>query len=135
MAPQFVRPLKLGALAATLWILYLLPWPGPVWIEPCKPAITAVAFALLSWRLGVGSWPLTIAFSLTFFFYGIADTYARSFGSAGDLAGEPPETRHAMLYLWAVLFSPISLWAPVLFGALTYGLISRLRSNNRWRGP
>jgi hypothetical protein len=52
MAPQFVRPLKLATLAATLWILYLLPWPGPVWIEPCKPAITAVAFALLSWRLG-----------------------------------------------------------------------------------
>ena len=134
MAPQFVRPLKLVGLAATLWILYLIPWPGPVWVTPAKPAVIAVAFALLSWRLGVGSWLLTIVFSLTFFVHGIADYYVHSSDQGTNLAGAPPGTKESILYLWAVLFSPISLWAPLLLASLSYALVTRLRSNNRWRG-
>jgi hypothetical protein len=130
-APQFLRPLKLVVLAATLWILYLVPWPGPDWIVPAKPALVAVAFAVLSSRLGVGSWPLTIAFSLTFFIHGTVEMYLNS----DDMAGAPPGTRGGMVYLGAMLFSPVSLWAPVIFGCLTYSLMVRLRSNNRWRGP
>ena len=135
MAPQFVRPLKLVILAATLWILYLVPWPGLAWIDPAKPALVAVAFAVLSWRLGVGSWPLTIVFSLTFFIHGIAAMYVHSFDPGNDMAGAPPGTRAGMLYVGAMLFSPVSLWAPVIFGSVTYALVVRLRSNNRWRGP
>ena len=135
MAPQVSRALTLVTLAAALWTLYLLPWPGPGWVAITKPTVTAVAFAVLSSRLRVGSWPLTIVFCLTFFVHGVVDVYARSIGPGGDLAGEPPGTRHAMLYLWAMLFSPISLWAPVLFGALAYALVARLRSNKTLEGP
>jgi hypothetical protein len=133
MPPRpFVRALKVITLAATLWITYLLPWPGPAWVAATKPAVTAAAFAALSWRLGVGSWPLTIAFCLTFFPFGVIETHAVSFAPGTDLAGAPSDTRLWTLYLWAMLFSPISLWAPVVFGTLTYTLVTRFRSNNRW---
>lgn len=48
--------------------------------------------------------------------------------AGGIVSGMSPRT---MLYLWAMLFSPISLWAPVVFGTLTYTLVTRFRSNNR----
>jgi hypothetical protein len=131
MAPQFVRSLKLVALAGALWIAFVLTWPGPAWLEPLKPTIIAVVFAILSRRLRVGSWPLTIAFSLTFFFYGVVITYVTSFESGNDMAGASPDTRVTMLYLWSMLFSPISLWGPVLFGSLAYAWASRVWSNNR----
>jgi len=39
-----------------------------------------------------------------------------------DMAGASPDTRATMLYLWAMLFSPISLWGPLLLGSwLTLG--------------
>jgi hypothetical protein len=132
MAPRLVRSLKLISLAGGLWVLYVIPWPGPVWVEPIKPTVTAVAFALLSWRLGVGSWLLTIVFNLTFFLHGLAIAYVNSFESANDMAGAAPGIRASMLYIWAMLFSPISLWGPVLFGSLAYALASRSRSNNRF---
>jgi hypothetical protein len=100
-----------------------------------KPTVTAVAFALLSWRLDVASWPLTIAFSLTFFIHGVVAAYLNSVTPGSDLAKETPGIRAGMLYVWATFFSPISLWAPVLFGTSAYALARRLRSNNRWRGP
>jgi hypothetical protein len=92
-----------------------------------KPTLTAVAFALLSWQVGVGSWPLTIAFSLTFFLHGVATTYLESVAPGSDSAKETPGVRAGMLYVWAMLFSPISLWAPVLFGTSAYALARRLR--------
>lgn len=130
-APRLVRSLKLVALAGGLWIIYLLPWPGPDWLEPAKPTVAAVAFALVSRRLRVGSWPLTIAFSLTFFFRGVAIAYVTSFESGNDMAGASPDLRGAMLYLWAMLFSPISLWGPVIFGSLAYAWTCRTRLNSR----
>ena len=132
MAPRLVRSLKLVALAGGLWILYVLPWPGPAWVEAMKPTVTAVAFAFLSWRLRIGSWPLTIVFSLTFFLHGLAIAYVSSFRSGNDMADASPDFRVGMLYVWAMLFSPISLWGPVLFGSLAYGWASRSRSNNRF---
>jgi hypothetical protein len=65
--------------------------------------------------------------------FGVIETHAVSLSPGTDLAGAPSDTRLWMLYLWAMLFSPISLWAPVVFGTLTYTLVTRLRSNNRWR--
>jgi hypothetical protein len=93
--------------------------------------MTAVAFALLSWHLRIGSWPLTIVFSLTFFLYAVAIAYASSFAPGSELAGAPPGLRAGMIYFSAVLFSPISLWGPVLFGSLAYAWASRTRSNIR----
>ena len=121
MAPHVARALKLVTLAATLWVLYLLPWPGPAWVDITKPALTAVAFAVLSWRLGVSSWPLTIVFCLTFFPFGVIQTHARLV----DMPNAPQDERSQwVLYVWAMLFSPISLWAPVIFGTLTYALVT-----------
>jgi hypothetical protein len=135
VTPQLVRPLKLATLAATLWILYLVPWPAPAWVDMAKPATIAVAFAVLSWRLGVGSWPLTIVFSLTFFIHSAVAMYVSSFDPTANPAGATTGTRAGIVYFGAILFSPITLWAPVLFGALAYAFATRLRSNNRWRGP
>ena len=131
MAPQLVRSVKLVALAGALWIVFVLPWPGPAWVEPTKPTVTAVAFALLSRRLRVGSWPLTITFCLMFFLYGVVIAYVTSLQSGNGLTDASPDTRATMLYLWAMLFSPISLWGPVLCGSLAYAWATRARSNNR----
>jgi hypothetical protein len=131
MAPRLARSLKLMALAGALWIVFVLPWPGPAWVEPIKPTVIAVAFAVLSRRLRVGSWPLTITFCLMFFLYGIIVAYVTSLEPGNDMVGAPSDTRATMLYLWAMLFSPISLWGPVLFGSLAYAWASRAWSNNR----
>jgi hypothetical protein len=134
MTVQSQRRLKLLALAGVLWIGYLAPWPGPWWLEPAKPSIVAIAFALLSVGLGVGSWPVTIVFSLTFFVYGIVVAGFSSMGTNGNLAGESVGMMTAMLYLWSILFSPISLWAPVLFGTGAYAAACKLRPNMRLSG-
>jgi hypothetical protein len=131
MAPQLVRPLKLLALAGVLWGLFVLPWPGPAWLEPIKPTVTAVAFALLSRRLRVGSWPLTIAFCLMFFVYGVVVAYVTSVEPGNDMARASPDTRVTMLYLWAMMSSPLSLWGPVILGSLAYAWASKAWSNNR----
>ena len=64
-----------------------------------------------------------------------AETHAASFAPSTDLVGAPSDTRLWMLYLWAVLFlSDIPLGAGGI-RTLTYTLVTRLRSNNRWSGP
>jgi hypothetical protein len=110
------------ALVAVLWVVYLTPWPGSGVLEPLKPTLLAVAFALLAQRLGVASWPLVIAFSLTFFVHGIVAAYLQSAGPGSDLAGRSGNERGILLYLWAVIFSPISLWGPLLLGTMAYAL-------------
>jgi hypothetical protein len=132
MAPQLIRSVKLVALAGALWMVFVLPWPGPAWVEPTKPTIIAGAFALLSRRLRVGSWPITITFCLMFFLYGVVVAYVTSLQPGNDMAGASPDTRATMLYMLAMLFSPISLWGPVAFGSLAYAWASRAWSNNRF---
>jgi hypothetical protein len=127
---QRKRRIKLLTLAAVLWVGYLIPWSGPWWLEAAKPSFLAAVFAIMSWCLGVGSWPLTIVFSLTFFVYSAVDMYVGS-----DLASEGPNTRVRLIYLGAVVFSPITLWGPVLLGAVAYAAAQRLRPNSRWSGP
>jgi hypothetical protein len=123
------------ALVAVLWVAYLAPWPGSGVLEPLKPTLLAVAFALLALRLGVASWPLVIAFSLTFFVHGVIAAYVQSVGPDSDFAGRSGNERGILLYLWAVIFSPISLWGPLLSGTMTYALARKGRSNIRLEQP
>ena len=122
MIPPASRLLRLLALAAILWVIYLAPWPGPGVLEPLKPTLVTVAFALLAQRLRVGSWPLVIAFSLTFFIHGVIAAYVQSLSPGSDYAGSSGNERGISLYLWALIFSPISLWGPLLFGTAAYAL-------------
>ena len=43
--------------------------------------------------------------------------YVTSLQPGNDMADAPPDTRATTLYPWAMLFSPISPWGPVLFGS------------------
>jgi hypothetical protein len=82
----------------------------------------------------VASWPVVVAFSLTFFVEGIAAVYVNSPALHEPPSEALPDTRVMMLTLWAVLFSPISLWGPVLFGVLTYGVLRGPRgAPPQWR--
>lgn len=116
-------------------MLCLWSWPGLAWIEPEKPAILATVFVFLSWRLRVDSWPLTIAFSLSFFIYGAVAMLASSYNPSNDLAHEPLGTKSVFVYFGIMILSPISLWAPVILGSSSYAMIRRLRPNARRSGP
>jgi hypothetical protein len=56
-------------------------------------------------------------------FLKLTEVYVNSPALNKPPSDSPPENRVMMLTLWAVLFSPISLWGPVLFGILTYGVL------------
>lgn len=127
MTAKQTHYLKLSVLAALLWILYLVPWFPLAWVEPLKPTITSVAFVVLAQRLRVASWPVVVAFSLAFFVEGIAEAYANSPTLREPSSDGFPVSRPMMLALWAVLFSPVSLWGPVLFSAMVYGVIRERR--------
>ena len=109
MTPKNVHLLKLVALAAALWALYLVPWSLIPWLEPFKPTLFSIAFAVLAHRLRVASWPVVVAFSLTFFVEGIAEVYVNSPALHKPPSASLPDSRVMMLTLWAILFSPISL--------------------------
>jgi hypothetical protein len=125
MTPKRIHILKLAALTATLWTLYLVPWLPLLGLEPLKPTLISVAFAVLAHRLRVAAWPVVLTFSLSFFVEGIAEVYFNSPTLHNASTGSLPDNRIPMLALWAVLFSPISLWGPVLSSALTYGVLRR----------
>jgi hypothetical protein len=127
MAPPHIRRLKLIGLTAALLCLYLAPWPGPWWVEPLKPTLTSLAFAILSWSLGVGSWPLTIAFSLSFFFIDVVSGTVKSLGPGGELSQEPRTTQGMLLYFNALIFSPITLWGPIIAGTSAYAVLRAFR--------
>ena len=123
MTPKHVHYLKLAALAATLWILYLVPWFPAPWAESLKPTIISVAFAVSAHRLRVASWPVVVAFALTFFVEGVTEVYVNSPALHETPQDSAPDNRALMLTLWSVIFSPISLWGPILFSTLVYGLV------------
>ena len=129
MAPRHIQRLKLIGLTVILWSLYLAPWQGPWWAEPLKPTLTALAFVILSRSLGFSSWPLTIAFSLSFFLVDLLMASVQGLGSRGDLSQTPRETQGLTLYLSAVIFSPITLWGPLIVGTSTYALLCAFRSS------
>lgn len=89
------------------------------------------AFALSAYRLGVASWPLVLAYSFTFLIFSFAMFYfSPDMRDAAELApGE--HISIAASYFGAVLFSPITLWGPLLFGCGSYALARRLWPNNR----
>jgi hypothetical protein len=97
-------------------------------MEPLRPTSTALAFVIIAWWLGVDSWPLTIVFCVSFFFVDFLMTYVRDFGPSGELSKEPPESQGMMLYLNMVVFSPVTLWGPALFGASAYAMLRKVRS-------
>ena len=107
-------------------MLCLWSWPGVAWIEPAKPAILSALFVLLSCRLRVDSWPLTIAFSLSFFIYSAVAMFASSYNPTNDVAHEPLGTKGVFVYFGVMIFSPVSLWAPVILGTSSYAVVQRL---------
>jgi hypothetical protein len=135
MTLKHVRYLKLAALVATLWLLYLVPWswwvPMPWWIAPLAPTITSVAFVVLAHRLRVASWPAIIAFSLAFYVEGIAESYVDTLvHHETPLQFAPDNQAKSSIFfpviywvLWSVIFSPILLWGPILSSILVYGVL------------
>jgi hypothetical protein len=134
MSPRTHRSIKVLGLCGTLWVVCLAPWPGPAWLEATKPALLAAIFSLVSYRLGIDSWPLTIAFSLTFFLYSVAEFLGTAYYPGSDLSALPADATSPLVYLGVMALSPISLWAPVIFGTSTYAIIRRFGSNLRWSG-
>jgi hypothetical protein len=128
MAPRHIHRLKIAGLTLVLWNLHFAPWPDLLWIEPLRPTLMALAFVVLAWWLRVDSWPLTIVFCISFFFVEFLLTYVENLGPGGDLSQEPRETQGFMLYLITIVFSPVTLWGPVLFGASAYAMLRKVRS-------
>jgi hypothetical protein len=133
MSPRTSRSIKVLGLCGMLWVICLVPWPGPGWFEATKPAILAATFSVASYRLRIDSWALTIAFSLTFFFYSVAELVASAYYS-GNPSVSPSDAQSMMVYFGAMILSLISLWAPVIFGTSTYAIMRRFGSNLRWSG-
>lgn len=136
MTAQIRRLAILLPLAGAIWITGLIPWPGVLgYVEPAKPTILSVAFALTAHRLGVASWPLVVAFSLTFLIYSFAMFYFSPDASGLDKSISGEGARLAASYIGTVIFSPITLWGPLLFGCGSYALARWLWSTNRLERP
>jgi hypothetical protein len=134
MSPGTYRAIKVLGLCGMLWVLCLVPWPGPSWFEATKPAILAATFSVVSCRLRIDSWALTIAFSLTFFLYSVAELLVSAYYPSSNPSGSSSDAQSMMVYFGAMVLSPISLWAPVIFGTSTYAVMRRVGSNLRWSG-
>ena len=110
MAPRARRSAILLALAAGIWIAALVPWPGVLgYMDPAKPTLLAIVFALAAHRLGVASWPLVVTFSVTFFIYSFGMFYFSPDMRGIDQPVPGNHTRVTLSYFGAVLFSPITL--------------------------
>src|SRR5271156_1619192 len=130
MTPRVRRSAILLPLAAVLWIAGLIPWPGLVgYLDPAKPTLLAIVFALTAHRLGVASWLLVVTFSLTFFIYSFVVIYFSADLRAIDQSVLGDHSRSALAYFGAVLFSPITLWGPLLLGCGAYAVVRRRWSN------
>jgi hypothetical protein len=97
-----------------LWVIYLIPWRGPAPLDTAKPTLIAVAFVLLAQRLRVGSWPVVLAFCISFFLVGALQFYL------GGGSEEAPDQRVLVTIVGSLLFSPVSLWGPVALGAIAF---------------
>jgi hypothetical protein len=136
MNPRTRRFVTLSTVAALLWIASLVPWPGVLgYLEPAKPTLIAIAFALTVHRLGVASWPLVVAFSLTFFIFSTAMFYFSPDLRGADVSDRSDNNRVLLTCFGTVLFSPITLWGPLLFGCGAYAIALRLWSNRRSVSP
>jgi hypothetical protein len=99
-----------------------------------KPAVLAATFSVVSYRLRIHSWPLTIAFSLTFFLYSVVEFLVTAYSPGHELSTLPLDATSPLVYLAVMAFSPITLWAPLTVGALAYAIVRRVGSNLRWSG-
>jgi len=117
MTPCARRSAILLALAAGIWNAGFLLWPGVLgYMEPAKPTLLAIVFAVAAHRLGVASLPLVVTLSLTFFIYTFAVFYFSPDMHGVEQPVPDDHARVAMSYFAAVLFSPITLWGPLLLG-------------------
>ena len=90
-----------------------------------------MAFALAAHRLDVASWPLVVAFSLTFFLHSIVMLYFTPGLRDAVIPGESDNARALLTYFAAILFSPITLWGPLLFGCGGYAVALRIWPEHR----
>jgi hypothetical protein len=132
MTPRTRRFAVLLSVTALLWIAGLVPWPGVLgYLEPAKPSVIAMAFALIVHRLRTASWPLVVAFSLTFFLYNVVMLYYIPDLRHTGMPGAGDDTRVFLTYFGAIVFSPITLWGPMLFGCGAYAVALRLWPNRQ----
>jgi hypothetical protein len=130
MTPRVRRFALLSSLVALLWIASLLPLPGVFgYLEALQPTLVAIAFALAAHRLRVASWPLVVAFNLTFFLYSVAAFYFSPDFRGPDSGANGDNTRVLATYLGTMVFSPITLWGPLLFGCGAYAFARRIWAN------
>jgi len=126
MAQQMQRTATILALAGVLWIASLVPLPGVLgYLDPARPTILSIAFALLGKRLGVASWPLVVTFSLTFFLYSVVAFYFSPDAQGLNDLTVDNGSRAVMTYFGAMIFAPITLWCPILFACGAYALVGR----------
>ena len=135
MSPRILRSLKVLGLGGVLWVVCLVPLPGPPWLETVKPALLAAVFSIVSCRVNVDSWPLIIAFSLTFFIYTVIDLIVGAYLPTHGDSAVTLDASGPLVYLAIVTLSPVSLWAPVISGASTYAIIRKRSSSLHWSGP
>jgi hypothetical protein len=108
MTAQTYKRAKLLLLTVVLWVANVTVWPGILgYLEPAKPTLLAIVFAVAAHRLRVASWPLVVSFSLSFFLFSVALFYFSPDTRLADNSASGTGTRFLLTYFGAIIFSPV----------------------------
>jgi hypothetical protein len=129
-----IRLAKLGALATTAGILMLAP-ELLSWAGHAGPTIIACVLVLLSCRLKVDSWPMTLALAAVPAIHlglSFALAPASEASVSGALAEEFDSWLPLLITVVAMSLGPIMVMAPILAGTALYAVVRYVR---RKRAP
>ena len=135
MNPSQLRYVKLSAIVAVVALIYSLPIPGLDRLGPLQPAVVAAIFVFLTFRFGIRSWTLTLAFCFALWVQTIVLTYLVTSLPAARAAGLETGLKGAMAVLVAVFASPVTLFAPLVAASLIHVLLQRWMPNYRLERP